>query len=323
MRYGRRIRKAKPIVKYGHELKATRQGGPIGLSLPAEVIRQQPDLSDTAWQVLIGLQLWYQLWDSCTPRRSEVARLLRVSEDVVYRGLRELEQRGYLHRCRQDRGPDGLTRAAKLLLLSSPYPDRRQAGRCSLREELRATGQEALAAQISDRGEGPPYARVPFQVLHRPDGMPLPAWRTLLGLYAYWQRHRYCCPSYQTLASYLGCSPYVVNRGLTWLRRHDYVCSKRRYNNSSLHRRGDALLTLERAPMPDWSLLAAGASEPETVKPMPWAEEWTERLTRNIGTDLQQEGSDSLAISLARLARGDFDIYLGVSADSKSRDSDT
>jgi DNA-binding transcriptional regulator YhcF (GntR family) len=187
--------------------------------------------------------------------------------DTVDRGLKQLQESAYVRVVRQQGGENEYLKLPKLVELGQPWDDVRRMGQSLVLADAEKLAQAAeqgphqrRAAQRlaglhqptlidrlqSPRGTaGPRHVWVPIMVLNKPSTMTTNAWRVLLGLYAYWQRHDWCTPSQGTLAWFLRINVASVVRGLAHLRRAGYVEVNQRWNSSNVYRKTEALLELE------------------------------------------------------------------------------
>jgi len=205
-----------------------RSDGPDVLSVPTWLLRLHKELGQAASRTLLSLWCWLWLWDSCDATTRELAGVIGVSCDTVERGLRELQRTGYL---------TGEVKAGRTIWHAT----------IKLLELKCPRMREAFLGP--DLTPGPKHASVPWGLLSKPPDLTGTQWWVLLGLYAFWQRHDWCCPSQRSLADCLGLSLPAVRCALSVLKSKGYVEVQARYNSSNVYHKTVRLSEREALPV--------------------------------------------------------------------------
>jgi hypothetical protein len=225
-----------------------------------------------AWRVLLGLFRSWRWQDQCYPSHEELAETVGCSVSMVRRGLRELEEARYIRTkvlapqsgptteywktsklieladdrpMAQDMGAKGVLDNLKRLANGDPRDPRTGRARARIRA-LR--GRPEWGRQVRFGSRGPKTVPIPLSVLRKPTDLTPNAWRVLVALHAYWQKHEWCKPSRETLAWFARCNVRSIDRGMAQLRKAGYIDVQRRYNSSNVYHKGPALDQLNEPP---------------------------------------------------------------------------
>jgi hypothetical protein len=284
-----------------------------GLSLvriPVQVVRMPEDLRPAGWHILVSLYLWLMSFDLYELNHREIAWAAGCSADTVARGLKELAAKDYLTVIPTGRGRARYTKTLKLISLQAPYRDAQELGVewtfLDLQQVLAVEAMQSGSRPVTRRyvalehptveqrlrtlrgGAGPTVVLVPIGAFLRPEGMSLVAWRVLLGLYAYWQRHEFCSPSRRTLAWFLRCQECTIDQGIKALRAGGWVRVERQFNNSNCYFKTEILTAIERAGEPEPKVVP----EDPMANPEAWLPEMTDWVMQQLFGEAEDPGEE-------------------------------